>query len=353
MRPRDITSAIRDGVNFLVGSQNKDGSWGTSGGTSGFDLYAPPPGSHDGFRSGTTALCVLALMEAQGPAETLKRGLEWLVTSDPPRRAQPDVMYNVWGNTYALQALASAYEAEPGELARARLRAAAERHLDYLRRYETHMGGWNYYDFDTGSRTPGSWPTSFGTAAALVAFFDADRAGLDIPEDLTRRAVAAVEGCRKPDGTYIYDLGFQYYPNHPANQAKGGLGRMQSGNVALYLWGSDRLNKSSLKSGLEQLEAEHRFIECGRKRQYPHEAFYFNSGYYYYFGHYYAARAIELIPPADRPERKARLAEFILPHQEADGSWWDYRMFTYHKPYGTAYALMTLLRCLESPYKPK
>jgi prenyltransferase/squalene oxidase-like repeat protein len=353
VRSRDIITAIGEGVQYLVRTQNRDGSWGSSGGSRGFDLYAPVPGSHDGFRTATTALCVLALMEAKAPAETVRRGLEWLVATEPPRRPQPDVMYNVWAHVYAIQALAAAYEAEGAELARARIRAAAERHLELLRRYETHVGGWNYYDFDYGTATPSSWPTSFGTAAGLVAFFDAERAGLDIPEDLVRRATAATEGCRKPDGTYLYDLGFRYYPNHPINQDKGSLARMQSCNVALFLWGSKRVGKAQLKSALVRMEEEHRFLEIARKRQYPHEAYYYNSGYFYYFGHYYAARAIELLDPADRPERRSRLAEFVLPHQEADGSWWDYAMYSYHKPYGTAYALLTLLRCLESPYKPK
>ena len=353
VRARDITTAIRDGVAYLVRTQNKDGSWGSSGGTTGFDLYAPVPGAHHGFRSATTALCVLALMESQGPPEAIRRGVDWLVTSDPPLRPQPDVMYNVWAHAYALQALAAAYEAETGELPRARLRASAERHLELLKRYETTFGGWNYYDFDAGTRTPASSPTSFGTGATLVSFYDAERAGLDVPEGMVRRAIVAVEGCRKPDGTYVYDLGFKYYPNHPANQAKGCLGRMQPCNVALYLWGSKRVGKPELRSGLDRMAEEHRFLEVGRKRQFPHEAYYMNSGYYYYFGHYYAARAIELIDPAERPSRRAKLADFILPHQEEEGSWWDYAMFSYHKPYGTAFALMTLQRCLDAPHKPR
>jgi len=111
--------------------------------------------------------------------------------------------------------------------------------------------------------------------------------------------------------------------------------------------------KGELAKGIDRMITEHRFLEIGRKRQYPHEAFYFNSGYYYYFGHYYAARAVELLEPAERKERKSRLADFVLPYQEADGSWWDYAMFSYHKPYGTAFAVMTLLRCLDAPYRPK
>ena len=40
-----------------------------------------------------------------------------------------------------------------------------------------------------------------------------------------------------------------------------------------------------------------------------------------------------------------QLADTVLPHQEPDGSWWDYAMWDYHKPYGTAFALMSLQRC--------
>ena len=42
---------------------------------------------------------------------------------------------------------------------------------------------------------------------------------------------------------------------------------------------------------------------------------------------------------------RSQLAEKILPYQEPDGSWWDYPIWDYHKPYGTAFAVMTLLRC--------
>ena len=45
-----------------------------------------------------------------------------------------------------------------------------------------------------------------------------------------------------------------------------------------------------------------------------------------------------------------RLAEstvtvVLLALQEKDGSWWDYPLYDYHQPYGTAFALMSLQRC--------
>jgi hypothetical protein len=52
-----------------------------------------------------------------------------------------------------------------------------------------------------------------------------------------------------------------------------------------------------------------------------------------------------LSDPQQRHEYARKLASHVLPHQEEDGSWWDYAMWDYHKPYGTAYAVMTLLRC--------
>jgi hypothetical protein len=69
------------------------------------------------------------------------------------------------------------------------------------------------------------------------------------------------------------------------------------------------------------------------------------SGYYYYFDHYYASRLLELLSGAQKQKYAKQIADCVLPHQEEDGSWWDYPMWDYHKPYGTAFAIMTLLRC--------
>ena len=64
---------------------------------------------------------------------------------------------------------------------------------------------------------------------------------------------------------------------------------------------------------------------------------------YYYFGHYYAAKLIEGL--ADKRDYREQLRSYILPHQEPDGSWWDFHLFDYGKPWGTSFAILTLLRC--------
>ncbi len=338
VRERPVRRAIREGVRYLVDSQQPDGSWGRGADTTDFDVMAMVPGSHDAFRVGATALCVMALREA-GERRASKRGLEYLATYDGVRRANPMEIYNVWAHTYALQALARAWAEDRVEA----WRDAARRHLRHLERYETFAGGWNYYDFNYGTSTPSMEPTSFGTAAGLVALYEAKKAGIEPPPGLVRRGLARLKESRKPDGSYLYGSDSRYSPLHLANRDKGSLGRTQACNDALWLWGEGKIGEREVREGLDRLFREHRFIEIGRKRQYPHEAWYFTSGYYYYFGHYYAARLIDRMEsPGDAA---AKLRSFILPHQEADGSWWDYKMWDYHKPYGTAFAVMTLLRC--------
>ena len=335
---RPVERAIREGVDYLVSAQQPDGSWGTGRGSSGFDVMASVPGSHDAFRVGVTALAVLALREA-GERTASAKGLAWLVEYEGLRRANPWEIYNVWGHTYALQALATAYREEGLEA----YRTAAQRHLDALVRYETVVGGWNYYDFIVGAQTPSMEPTSFGTAAGLVALHEASRAGLSVPESLRTRALRRLKQMRLPDGSFLYGSDFRYMPRHLANRMKGSLGRTQSGHDALQLWAVEGIGEPEIRAGLDAFFADHRFLDIGRKRQYPHEAWYFNSGYYYYFGHYHAARLIERL--SDKGDYPERLRACILPYQEPDGSWWDYRMWDYHTVYGTAFAIMTLLRC--------
>jgi hypothetical protein len=335
---RSVDGAIAEGVAFLVSSQNPDGSWGTGRGTTDFDVMAAVPGSHDAFRVGTTGLCALALREA-GEKKASKRGLDYLVAYDGLRRANRMEIYNVWGHTYALQALARAYGEDHVES----YRAAAERHLHALESYETYVGGWQYYDFEAGIQPVSMEPTSFGTAAGLAALYEAKKAGIAVPEGLVRRALSRLKEMRKPDGSFLYGSDFRYIPMHMANRDKGSLGRTQAGHYALSVWNEGGIVEKQIREGLEKLFEEHRFIEIGRKRQYPHEGWYATAPYYYYFGHYYAAKLIERM--ADKADYREKLRSFILPHQEPDGSWWDYNMWDYTKPYGTAFAVMALLRC--------
>lgn len=341
-----INNAIRRGVEFLVKSQNPDGSWGTGLETRGFEVYSMVPGSHDAFRVATTALCVMATREA-GARGAHDRGLEYLIKHGRAHRDNGPILYNVWAHTYATQALAEELKLRPNN---ERLRKAIAWQIERLQRYETYIGGWNYYDFDAQTRQPSMGPTSFGTAAGLVALHAAREAGVDVPQPMIDRAIRRLEEMRMPDGAYLYSGDLKYYPRAPFNRIRGSIGRTQACNAGLWMWDSKKVTEPKIRQDLQNFFDEHEYIEMGRKRQWPHESWYFTAPYYYYFGHYYAARLLEMMGPSGQQEFGAKLAEQIVPKQDSDGSWWDYAMWDYHKPYGTAFAVMTLLRC--QPYNP-
>ncbi len=181
----------------------------------------------------------------------------------------------------------------------------------------------------------------------MIALKDAERVGLVIPEKLTRRAIASIERQRKPDFSYLYGEYLKLRPMRPINRPGGSLGRSQACNLALRRWGDPRVTDGVVKTWLDRLVARNLWLDIGRKRPVPHEAWFQVAGYFYYFGHYYAALSIETLEAEDRPYFRGHLAHLLLPRQEKDGSWWDYPLYNYYQQYGTAFALMTLWRCLE------
>jgi len=344
-------AAIARGVAFLLKAQNKDGSWGSPRRTKGLNIYAPVPGAHHAFRAATTALCIAALHEAGGRSDAARQALEraesWLLEHLPRlRRATPRAIYNVWGHAYAIQALVRMLEPRPPEDPQRReIVSLIEDQIGFLDRYESVDGGWGYYDFRAHTRKPSSRSTSFVNATVLVAFHEARGVGVEPPQKLVRRATAAIRRQRKPDFSYLYSEAARWRPMHPINRHGGSLGRSQVCNLALRLWADEKITDEVLKAWLSRLFARNLWLEMGRKRPIPHESWFAVAGYFFYYGHYYAALCIDQLQPADRPQYQDHLAHILLRLQEKDGSWWDYPLYDYHQPYGTAFALMSLKRC--------
>ncbi len=335
----EVDRAIARGVQYLVQSQRPDGSWGDPTETRGFEVYSMVPGTHDGMRVGTTSLCVMALREA-GEKEAHARGLEHLLNKYQAKRDEGALIYNIWAQIYCTQAMAGEMRinADP------RIAAVARWQIDYLRRYETHIGGWNYYDFVAHTQTPSMGPVSFGTAAALIALYEAKESGLELPPKMAEMALRRLAECRFPNGAYGYGRDYMLRPRQPANQLRGSVGRIQVCNDALWLWDFGGIGRKQVIEGLEVFNREHIYLEMGRKRPIPHEAWYQTAGYYYYYDHYYAARLCQRLGWDDARKQWPAVLDGILPYQEPDGSWWDFAMWGYHKPYGTAYAVMALVQ---------
>lgn len=347
----EIDAAIGRGVTFLLKVQNPDGSWGSAEKTKDLNVYAPVPGAHHGFRSAVTALCVSALLEtgdgSKEAATAIDRGEKWLLEHLPKlRRANQDALYNVWGHAYSIQALVKLHGYHKGNDTRQNeLRRQVAQQVELLGRYETVSGGWGYYDFNAHTQKPAGDPTSFTTATGLLALYDARSIGVEVPQKLIDRAIAAIERQKKPDLSYIYGESLKYAPSHPVNLPGGSVGRSQACNYALRKAGDKTITDAAMRAWLERLFARNLWLDIGRKRPIPHESWFAVAGYFFYYGHYHAGLCIEELPPTDRPALQHQLAHIMLRLQEKDGSWWDYPLYNYHQQYGTAFALMTLQRC--------
>lgn len=350
-KPEEIEGAIHRGVAFLLTHQNKDGSWGSPRRTKGLNIYAPVPGAHQAFRAAVTALCISALIETRLDTpevrQALDRAEEWLLENLPHvRRATPDAIYNTWAHCYAIQALAHMHRRHAGNVKRQEeIRGQVSQQIEMLRRYECVDGGWCYYDFNAHTQRPSGSTISFVTGAVLVALYDARGLEVEIPPRLIQRALESMRRQRKPDYSYAYGEYLKYRPMHPVNRPGGSLGRSQCCNLAMRLWGDRTVTDEVLAAWLDRLLARNLWLDMGRKRPIPHESWFMVAGYFFYFGHYYAARCVEELPTAERPRYQAHLAHVLLALQEKDGSWWDFPLYDYHQPYGTAFALMTLVRC--------
>ena len=346
-----IRKSIDRGIAFLLADQNPDGSWGTAQRTKNLNIYAPGPASHLAFRTGVTALCISALIETGSDDPKVKKALDkaelWMFTYLPKlRRATTDAIYNVWGHAYSIQALVRMHQRHTDPGTRERIVELINMQFDFLTRYESVDGGWGYYDFRVGTQKPASSSISFVNATVLVAFREAQDIGVKPPEKIVNRAIAAINRQRKPDHTYLYGEYLKDRPMRGINRPGGSLGRSQACNIALRQWGDEKITDDVLDTWLHRLFARNGWLSIGRKRPIPHESWFQVAGYFYYYGHYYGGLCIEALPKEKQAIFQAHMANLMMKYQEKDGSWWDYPLYNYHQQYGTAFALMTLHRCL-------
>ncbi|HMP03121.1 MAG TPA: GDSL-type esterase/lipase family protein [Gemmatales bacterium] len=352
---QELEAAIRRGVDFLVRSQNEDGSFGNHYRTKNLNIYAPVPGSLWAFQCATTALGIAALIEVDDQRPEVLRALDraesWMIDMLPKvRRATPDAIYNVWSHSYSIRALVRMHGRLPKDAERqAKIKKLIEQQIDFLSRYELVDGGWGYYDLKIGTQRPAGESSSFTAATALIALHEAAQLGLKLPDGMVKRATASIVRQRKPDFSYLYGEYLKWRPMMDINRPGGSLGRSQACNLALRIWGDQLITDEVLITWLDRLITRNLWLDIARKRPIPHESYFGVAGYFFYYGHFYAAQCIEALPPGQRPFYQDHLARILIPLQEQDGSWWDYPLYNYHQPYGTAYALMSLHRCRKEP----
>lgn len=346
-----VREAVAGGIEYLLETQNEDGSWGGVTNATMTSGFANPMTYHC-WDVGTTALAAKALLELGSGEEidaAVDRGLDFLVeNADLKRPAEWDVD-NVWGLVYGLDTLAVAArhpryaDTDRGEV----LREAGQVMIRGLERYGSPRGGWGYYANPNANWMP-EWATSFTTAVGLIALVEARETGLKVPDKLLKAAVRSVERCRQPNGAYTYSV--NAIPRHlrmeSINQVKGSLGRIQVCNYALTRAGAE-LPEDAMEVGIQQFFKHHKFLDVGRNKPIPHEAYYAVAAYFYLFGHYYAAHVIDTMPEDARVRYGQLLRHEILKCRQKDGSFWDFWIASNTKPYGTAFSILSLASTVE------
>ena len=368
-----IRKSLERGIDHLLDSQRKNGAWGSAATSRYYQITAPVPGAHQAFRAAVSGLAVQALIESEDAfqgerrekiSSAIQRGQQWLLEhSNKLRRAEPDVwgqwpgakfftLYNVWGHSYVIQAAVKLHQrAEGNSKLQSELKQLVEYHVDRLERCSYINGGWGYYDMVARTKIPSGSPIGFTTATVLIALKDAATLGVEFPEKLTKRALASILRQRNPDFSYAYGEYLRMYPRYGINRPAGSLGRSQSCNLAMRLYGDQLVTEDVLRTWLKRLIARNGWLSMSRKRhipgQSPHFADFGVAGYFFYYGHYYAALCMQQLPEDEHAYYQGHLANILLPLQEKDGSWWDFLLYDYHKAAGTSMAVSTLIRCLD------
>lgn len=341
---------------FLVGTQQPEGGWGSS-----LPHHLAELGfAHDTYhawRVAAHALATQALLVTTrsqpdpGREEALRRAVEWLVTIRLPHRGADWDVDSTWASLLGFDALVDV--ARDPRFARGPLaepvRARAQLFLADLARRQTPDGGWAYYDDPPFTSRP-TWATSFCTALVLPALVTArDELGWEVAPHLIEGARRLVRRCELPNGAFAYDFRAiqRGHTGESINSIEGSLGRIQVCLWALERAGDRRITRERVVQGLERFFEHRRFLDLVRLRPIPHEGWFANAGYFYFFAHYYASRAIALLPEGEREAWHRLLRPHLVKTLSRDGSSSDFLTSNYMVLASTSYLILALHAGLE------
>lgn len=332
---------------YLLSNQNEDGSWAV-GVCDDINELGFAPDTYFAWQQAACGLGTMSLLAAprtQDVNRALDRAVDWLCSSRMAHRGANWDVDSTWASLYGFTALVAVrkdgrYEGK--EQAEAIQRRGLEFYQDLVVR-QTIDGGWAYYDDPPFTKKP-TWATSFCTALVLPALLDARDLGWPVDDQVIERATALVERCLLPNGAYSYSFNLRPrgHGGESINQVPGSLGRIQVGNWALMRAGSERVDLDAVRAGIRNFFEHHSYLDMARMRPIPHEGWFANAGYFYFFGHYYAAKAIELLPEAEREPWWRKLRYAVAKTLNQDGACSDFMSSGYMITASTSFATMAL-----------
>lgn len=189
----EVERMIRAGINYLVRTQNRDGSWNNMG---GWGTYPTAMTALAG-----TALLMSGSTPTRGPhARNVRKAADFLV-----RVAQPNGLIatpaeegrSMHGHGFALMFLAQVYGMEEDRATQRRIRDVIVRAVRITERSQSRAGGWLYSPSSSGDE--GSV-----TVTQIQALRACRDAGIQVNPGTIRNAVRYIERSANPDGGIRY-----------------------------------------------------------------------------------------------------------------------------------------------------
>lgn len=291
--------AIERGLQYLLSTQNPDGSWSNKEG---------------GFYMAGTSLALMAFMvKGHFPGfgrhgAALDRAKEFLLKkAEESPTGYAGGMYEHGLFTLALSELwGMTANTEDNK----RIQVALERAVQVILRGQSPLGGWRYH-----ARPDAGQDTSV-TAMVFVSLASARQAGILVPTETIDRVVA-------------------YLRDQVWNEDTGGFGYQGSGGTTLpcTAGGAYAAQLCGMRD-TEWVQASIRFLENSPK-VFNHE----EIGYYFY-AHYYAIQAMVQAGEEHYAKWYPQIRDSLLALQQPDGSWREAGKVTY--PHPTPMAIIIL-----------
>jgi hypothetical protein len=297
--PRDmarIEASVDRALEYLVKSQNPDGSWVTGG------------------RNGVNAFCLLAFLgrghePGRGPYKmVVDRGISFLIAQQADTGLIGPQMYD---HALSTLALIEAY----GFIPRPEMRKTVQKAVDLIVRAQSPSGGWRY------NPAPGDQDLS-ASVMQIVALRAAQNARLDVPQKTIDGALKFVRSVAAPTGGF----GYQSPAASPAQSAAGTLSM-----ALLGAYDEKGVPDPTITKGLE-------YMKANRASYAPGQAWFFYASYYAMQANFQAGGSYWANwHPTTRDQ--------LLTSQNEDGTWPGFAEEAYNaggKCYSTALGAMCL-----------
>jgi len=198
----EVDEAITGGLDWLVATQSRRGSWAANEGR---------------YPTAMTALAGTALLlEGSTPtqgryADAISRGVDYLISRSRPNGLIGDPKTDdryTYGHGFSMLFLSQVLGEEEDARRRQELIRVLEKAVEFSGRAQTTDGGWGYVSAKDGN----NFDEGLTTITQVQGLRGCRNAGIPVPREIIDRAIAYIHKCTMPDG------GVQY-------SSKGGGGR--------------------------------------------------------------------------------------------------------------------------------